>query len=395
MLLWIWDLNTIRLALITTGLFGYLTAGITAVFYEKKLNKLSVLGKAGVLFYVFFFFYGLIVNQLGDGFYPKYFPNLLWDCGFFFIGLGCLSFINIGVKEIKWVIGFYLSFFLLDLIITAPYLNPTVAFQATDRRDAFRLISDALGHAHKAYQLHVILSSLALIFFAFTLEYIKEKKWVICSALAVAAMLFLGLFYQKRNIFLEISVFAFFFIFLPSFKITKTGRNLKIFGSLVILFLIGLYFTNDLINSGVNIVLNRFEDSGNVSHGGKNTNERLEETYHFFRQYDEVYYWIGRGLSSFVIGAEGGNNLHLGMGNFILKGGYIMLASVTSLLLLNIFYSVKLFFFKGIKIVLWIQAFCLAAIYTYLSLWGWFPNIMYLPVALYMYDINRTFKRTT
>ena len=390
MLLWIWNLNTIRLSLIVTGLFFYLTAGLTAVFYEKKLSKLSVLGKAGVLFYVFFYFYGIVVNQFGDGFYPKYFPNLLWDSGFFFIGFGCLAFVNIGKKELKWLIGFYLSFFLLDLIITAPYLNPAVAFTATDRRDAFRQVSEALGHAHKAYQLHVILSSLALIFFAFTIEYINERKWVFFSALAVVGMLFFGLFYQKRNVFLEIGVFSTFFILIPSFKFTKIGRNLKIFGTGVILFFIGLYFTNDLINSGVNLVLNRF------TQGSEKTgpNERLAETLHFFEQYEPVYYWMGRGLASFVPGTEGGNNLHMGMGNFVLKGGYFMLSCVTILLVLNIIVSLRTFFLKGQKTALWIQCFCLVAIYSYLALWGWFPNIMYLPIAFLMYDINRTFKHT-
>ena len=390
MLLWIWNLNTIRLSLIVVGLFCYLLAGLTAVFYEKKLNNLSFLGKAGVFFYVFFYFYGLIVNQFGDGFYPKYFPNLLWDSGFFFIGFGCLSFIKIGKKELKWFVGFYLSFFLLDIIITAPYLNPAVAFTATDRRDVFRQISEVLGHSHKAYQLHVILSRLALVLFALTVEYIKEKKWVIFSALGVVGMLFLGLFYQKRNVFLELGIFSVFFIFIPSFKWTKLGRNFKILGSAVIVFLIGLYFSNSLINSGVNLVIARFT-KGSEKEG---PNERLAETYHFFEQYDPIYYLIGRGLSSFVPGTEGGNNLHLGMGNFILKGGYFMLGCVTLLLILNIIISIRSFFLKGQKTALWIQCYCLVAIYTYSALWGWFPNIMYLPIAFLMYDINRTFKHT-
>jgi len=286
------------------------------------------------------------------------------------------------------MVGFYLFFFLIDIILTAKYLNPLVAFNAVDRGDAFRSVAEGLGHAYKAYHLHTILSALALVFFAFTLEFIKEKKWIFMSFLSVIAMLFFGLFYQKRNIFLEIGLFTVFFVFLPSFKITRTGRNLKILGGVVIFGLVVLYFNNELLNSGVNLVLNRFSEGANKS----GPNERLAETYFFFEQFDSIYYFFGRGLTSFVSGTEGGNNLHLGMGNFILKGGYLMLGSLTVLLLLNILFSIRLFFLKGIKVLLWIQVFCLFSNYVYLSFWGWFPDIMSFPLSLFIYDINKTFK---
>ena len=388
MLLWLWDLNTIRLGLIVIGLFLYLLAGLLAIFFEKKLKYISFLGKAAVFFYFFFYFYCIIVNQFSNGFHSAYIPNFFWDSGFFFIGIGCLSFIRISKKNLKHMIGFYLVFFLIDIIFTAKYLNPFVAFHAVDRRDSFRLISEGLGHAHKAYHLHTILSALALVFFAITLEYIKEKKWIFLSLLGVIAMLFFGLFYQKRNIFLEIGLFFIFFVLLPSFKITRTGRNLKIFGLITFFGLLGLYFTSELFNSGVNLVLNRFSEGYHKT----GANERFEETYFFFRQYDLIYYFFGRGLTSFVPGTEGGNNLHMGMGNFILKGGYFMLSYLTVLLLLNLLYSIRLFFLRGVKILLWIQVFCIFSIYTYLSFWGWFPDIMTLPLSLLIFDINKTFK---
>jgi len=200
-------------------------------------------------------------------------------------------------------------------------------------------------------------------------------------------MLFLGLFYQKRNVFLELAIFTSFFVVLPSLKITKAGVYLKIIGLAAVLALIGLYMSNDLFNTGVNLVINRF--TAGVEKTGPN--ERLAETLFFLDQFLTEYDWIGRGLTSYVPGTEGGNNLHMGMGNFILKGGYFMLVSVTLLLITNIIVSIKSFFLKGKKMLLWIQVFVLLAIYTYLSLWGWFPNIMYLPVALLMYDIDRNF----
>lgn len=387
MLLWVWDFNTIRLGLIVLGLILYLFAGLVAIFFEGKLNKLSFLGKAGVFFYVFFYGYCILVNQLSDGFHEGYVPNFFWDSGFFFVGLGTLSFVDIGKAEMKKFIGFYLAFFVLDLVITAPYLNASVAFASGDRRDSFRQISEALGHAHKAYQLHVILSSMALISLAFAIEYIKEKKWILLSIGGVLGMLFLGLFYQKRNVFLELVIFTSFFVILPSLKITKAGVYLKVIGLAAVLALIGLYISNDLFSTGVNLVINRF--TAGVEKTGPN--ERLAETLFFLDQFSTEYDWIGRGLTSYVPGTEGGNNLHMGMGNFILKGGYFMLVSVTLLLITNIIVSIKSFFLKGKKMQLWIQVFVLLAIYTYLSLWGWFPNIMYLPVALLIYDIDRSF----
>jgi len=114
MLLWVWDFNTIRLGLIVLGLILYLFAGLVAIFFEGKLNKLSFLGKAGVFFYVFFYGYCILVNQLSDGFHEDYVPNFFWDSGFFFVGLGTLSFVDIGKAEMKKFVGFYLAFFVLD-----------------------------------------------------------------------------------------------------------------------------------------------------------------------------------------------------------------------------------------------------------------------------------------
>ncbi|GLR18862.1 hypothetical protein [Portibacter lacus] len=396
MLLWVWNLNTIRLGLITIGLFLYLFAGLWAIFYEQKVKQITFLGKAAVLFYITFYFYCLFINLFADGIHEKYFPNLLWDSGFFFLGIGCLSFIGLQKKDLKFLVGFYVVFFIIDLIITGRYLDPTIAFTATDRRDAFRQISGALGHAHKAYQLHVILSSLALLMFALTLEYIKEKKWIIFSSLSVVALVFLGLFYQKRNVFIEVAIFSFFLIILPSLKFTKSGRNFKIIGILVFASLVALYLNQDIFRSGVNLVLDRFSNSGNYQRQGNYSSyERFAETQFYLDQYQSYYYLIGRGLTSFVPGAEGGNNLHLGVGNLLLKGGVPMVLSVLGLLVLNILYSIRMFFLKGIKIGLWIQSFCLLSLCTYLALWGWFPNIIYLPISLFFYDIHKSFKFKT
>lgn len=395
MLLWIWNLNTIRLGLIVLGEFSYLSAGLIAIFYEKKHLKLSVLGKAAILFYTFFYFYCLVVNIFADGFHSDYIPNLFWDSGFFFIGIGCLSFVGARSKDFKLFVLAYIGFFILDLTITGKYLNAAVAFTATDRRDAFRLISETLGHAHKAYQLHVILSSLALVSFAFAVEFIREKKWIILSLFGVLGMLFLGMFYQKRNVFLEIAFFSFFFIFLPSLKTTRRGIYFKILGFLSIVGLCILYFFNDLFRSGIDIVLNRFQNSGNTATEGEgySSNERIAETQFFLDQFEYYYYYIGRGLTSFVPGAEGGNNLHLGAGNLILKGGYFMLCCFTILVLVNMIVGVKSFFLNGDKTLLWLSSFCLVSFYSYLSMWGWFPNIMYLPIALFMYDIHRNYHK--
>lgn len=394
MLLWIWNLNTIRLGLIVVAELAYLSAGLIAIFFEKKHTKLSFLGKAALFFYSFFYFYCLLVNQFANGFHSDYIPNLFWDSGFFFIGFGCISFVGARAKELKLLVGSYIAFFILDLAVTGKYLNAAVAFTATDRRDAFRLISESLGHAHKAYQLHVILSSLALLMFAFVVEFVREKKWVFISLIGVLAMFFLGLFYQKRNVFVEAVLFAFFFIFLPSFKTTRRGLYFKVLGMIAVAGLVALYFVNDLFNSGINIVLNRFQNSGNraAEGDGYSSNERIAETQFFLDQFESYYYFIGRGLTSFVPGAEGGNNLHLGAGNLILKGGYFMLLCFTILILLNVLVGIKRFFIHGEKMLLWLASFTLVSFYTYLAMWGWFPNIMYLPIALFLYDIYRNFE---
>lgn len=395
MLLWVWGFNSLRLGLIVLAEFGYLSAGLIAIFYENKFSKLSIVGKLAVGFYIFFYFYCFLVSFLGDSFHTDYVSFLFWDSGFFFIGIGCLAFVGAKKSDFKIFVSSYLLFFLLDLLITGRYLDPSVAFAGSNRAVAFKLISDALGHAHQAYQLHVILSSLALLSFAFSVEFIKERLWIIISFLPILAMIFLGMFYQKRNVFLEIGFFGVFYALIPSFKILKRGLYFKTFAFLFLIFCLSFYFLNDLFKSGLDLVLERFLNSGNVAHEGYSSNERIAETQFFLDQYDLVYHFIGRGLTSFVPDTEGYNSMHLGAGNFILKGGYIMLFSVTCLLLLNIGLGVKKFFLSGDKMLLWISSFSLFSFYTYLSMWGWFPNIMYLPIALFLYDIYQNYNLKT
>ena len=389
MMLWLYGVNTIRLVMLQLSQIGYLTSFIVAFFVERRYQLLSPIGWSALCFYAFFLIYSWSVGWINHGFYPKYIPNLLWDLGFFSIGLSTLSWVGVTQKQVKVYIITHISLFLIYMLLSYRYMDFLLAFTSA-RGKTFGSMSEELGSFTVVYQVHQIFYSMVLPALGLAITFIKEKRYIILESIGLMLMMALGLFYQKRNVFLEIIIFSLIMVFLPSLKITRREISVKVIGVIALLVFFGLYLGNELIHSGVDLVLDRILATKNSS----KPNDRIVETLHYFTVFDSPSYIFGRGLASTVPDTPGGNNLHIGYSNFLLKGGIPMLFSITSLLLVSVLAGFYKFLLTGIRLQLWLPLAYLFGTYVYLSSWGWFPSILGLPLALFSFDIVSQFKTT-
>lgn len=388
LIVWLFGMNTIRLAMTVVSIFFFAISGILALVKEGTYAKLSLVGKSLLWLLLYFFCQGIVMNTIADGFHEDYVPNFFWDTGFIAIGLAAFALIGCTKKELKLIVLLYFIFYALDMILTLKYLNISGVLASGDRRDAFRAVESGTGGSKNiVYILHMILTQMFLLIFAFCIEYIKKWKWILACIPFMLISIYIGVFYQKRFIFAEFGLFIGVFLLLPSAK-----ESVKSIASKFIILIIGmvggiLAYSNKTVSFLLDLVLARFVEGAEKGSGF----ERFNETSHFFAQYEGYYYIFGRGFTSFVVGAEGGNNLHLGMGNFILKGGYIVLIMFTLLLVISVVKGIWQLWTKNNRFDLWVSGYVLLAVYTYLSFWGWFPNIIFFSLAILSADFTKNF----
>ena len=370
------------------SIFLFTISGIVALVNEDRYRKISNLAKGLLWTLIYFFCQGIVMNTIADGFHADYIPNFFWDTGFVAIGLSAFALIGCTTRELKLVILIYFAVFVLDMLLTLKYLDLSGVLSSGDRRDAFRAVESGVGDTKNAvYILHMILAQMFFLIFALCIEYIRKWKWILACIPFMLLTLYLGVFYQKRFVFAEFALFLSVFIMAPSAKESMKGILSKII-ILVLGIIAGVVaYNNKTVSFLFGLVGNRFLEGAEKGAGF----ERFDETAHFFAQYDFYYYIFGRGFTSFVTGAEGGNNLHLGMGNFILKGGYIILTLFTVMLVISFFKGIWNLWSTNRRFDLWISTYVLLAIYTYLSFWGWFPNIIFVSLAILSSDFTKNF----
>jgi len=382
----------VKLIFIQIGLLLFFITGLTAIFYDQKVRLLSLSGKWVLCIYIFFLLNGFVQNIFSDGFHAKYLPNLSWDIGFYLIGIACLSFVGVTNRDLKRLVAIYIVSCILILIVTVPYMNSAVVLLSERRKEAFIQVGEGFESRNLIYITQRMLGSLAILFFALSMTFIRKRRYILFSLIPVGMALYFGLYYQKRDTFVQMAFFIFVFYFLPSIKFSFNRTMYKMFGIIGIFVSLLIAYQQPLIRTATNNVIDRFT----IYSENRQVYDRASETEYMLNQFPSYYYILGRGHSSFFEGnsfQKGNNNLHLGMGNFILKGGYLMLLSYTALLLINTIRGARYLFMNNERLMFWLSAYCLISIYTFVAYWGWYPNIIYLPLALFSFDIIRNYER--
>lgn len=380
----------VKLVFTQVALIFYFFSGVSAIFIDQKFRLLSLLGKSVVTFYLFFFFNGFVQNLFSDGYHDHFLGFLLWDLGFYFIGFACLSLIGVSKQELLAFLYIYFASCILVIVMTLPYMNAVEVLKSEHRRAAFVQIRKGFESSNLIYVYQRSTSIFSILFLAFSLEFIKKRSAIILSMFSVLFLLFITLYYQKRDGFVLIGFFFLVFLIGPTFKysIKRTSRKFVLFFALILAGAVG--YQQPIFSNSIDRVVSRFLDTTSSTA----EYDRFKETKYFLGKFPPQYYVLGRGHSSYFSGSwnmKGNNNLHLGAGNFILKGGYAMLISISFLLFISMMKGLYNLLFRNLRFQFWISAYTLIGIFVFSAYWGWYPNIMYLPIALFSNDIVRNF----
>ncbi len=282
--------------------------------------------------------------------------------------------VNLSPKE---AILLLITYTIISIVLTAATITQTnisAVSYAADREAAWRNIDSWWTYyvCHRFYGFAPVITML-------TFTFLKSIKYRLLAVPHLALFLFWGLYFGKRDVFIELAMLIAFF-FIPWLIWSKEKRGKKITGGAILMILAGLslyMFTSSASAEDLTKrILGRFASGlSEISQF-----DRLIETKEVMGTFDLFDFVTGKGLGSSSEFAIGGHILHMGVVNLLFKGGFIMSLVVTGYLLYNIFSAIftplphKVFIFG-------ISSYVLTKL-TYSQLWGYFPIVMMLGIAL-------------
>ena len=262
-------------------------------------------------------------------------------------------------------------------------MDLSMIFDTIDRRDAFRQYGNEsfesgarigfIIYSTQQYIIGVLLLSLLLLPL-----YYNEKKakvyWLTLGFIIVVNIIFIGT-YQKRQQLLELSLILLIFIFYYRKLLPGLIPRSKIFSILIITSLVAYGVSLGVFNSTISRLTQSIEKIDSF--------DRISELRFALNKFSVVDIIFGKGIGSEIEGTLGGNNLHIGYGTLLMKGGLFLLIFYFSKTVSNIIYCFKKskkypIFYVGVAI----SFFSLIQL-SYAPGWGWFLTSVITGLAMF------------
>jgi len=223
-----------------------------------------------------------------------------------------------------------------------------------------------------------------------TFTFLRSLKFRLLVVPHLALFVFWGLYYGKRDVFAELAMLIVFF-FIPWIMWSREKTSAKLTGVMLLMTLAGISFflfaanpdTAELAGRIVGRFLTEISDVSQF--------DRLNETKEVMHTFDIFDFITGKGLGSSSEFAIGQHILHLGAANLVFKGGLLLALLVAGSLVVNILRAM-LTPIPGRVFVFAISSYVLVKL-TYSQLWGYFPIVMMLGIALLSRSVTRGFSR--
>lgn len=234
--------------------------------------------------------------------------------------LSGLAFCDLDNEEIIEVSLFLLTFFACIIGVWALIKSNFRIISVSDRGNNVGQIQYSLWKLMEFWPFALI-----FLFFRYK-EMSHRKKKLICAIICTIEYFVLSQLFMKRVIFFDAAVLAFVLMLVYREKKVKIIRIIVScgIGILIIYFFIKVIFNYDLVQI-INITLSRFQNQNLKDF------DRFVEFINLFNQFGYSFIFTGRGFGS-VQSGPGGVNLHIGILNYLFKGGVVFF-----LIMLNVF----------------------------------------------------------
>jgi hypothetical protein len=379
-LIWLFGFHNKRLILLAVtgtsllGLFFYYDKSVTGTQF-KGLILLSVI-------------FGLINSETG------FIVRAIIDLCAFGIISSVFLIQRIDRKELKTLFYLIVLSSIVYFTYTITLMDFTLIGADVDRREAFRQFGsetlseggESIGYIIYVTQQSIIaVFSLALLLLPLYYDNKKVKiQWVIFGLILLFNAIYIAT-YQKRQPLLELAVlFLIYGIYYSKLLPGLIPKSRVV----TIMLIFGLLIFGLSLNV-FNTTIERFNDSFN----NINSFDRLIELEYALTRFSALDFVFGMGLGSKIEGTLGGNNLHIGYGTLLMKGGLLLLVFYFTQTISNIIYcyrKAKLYPIFNVGIAI--------SIFSLIQLsiapgWGWYITTLVTGLAMFSrYLINSIVK---
>lgn len=370
-LIWLFGFHNERLLLlVATGL------SLLAMFFFNERTKTGTQFKILIICSILF---GL-TNFLESGFLVR----AIFDLCTFGVISSVFLIRRIGLKQLKnlfyFIIAFSLIYFAYTLsLMDFMFIGANVAREGAFRQFGSETINEGgAGIGVIVYQTQqYIVGVFSLSLLLFPLYYDKNKikiQWIIF----VLILSFIGVFvatYQKRQQLLELAIILLIFIFFYRKLLLGFIPKSRIFSAILLSVIILFGVSLDIFTATIERLNNSLDNI--------NSFDRITELRHALAEFSVLEVIFGMGIGSKIEGTVGGNNLHIGYGTLLMKGGLFLLVFYFVKTVSNIIYCYKMTKINPVyNVGIAVSVFSLIQL-SYAPGWSWYLTSLITGLAMF------------
>lgn len=375
-LIWIFGFHTERLALLVVT--GGVLLGLFFI-YEHSLP-------ATILKIIILIMLIMGIENMNEGFVAR----LIYDLCTFGVISSAFLLKRMEYNQFKLLFNYLLLGSLIYFTYSISFMDFSLIGANVNRVEAFNQYGNqALGEggANKGYIIYAtqqfLVSIFALYLLLYPLYYKKNNIKIAYLELAII-LIYVAIFiatYQKRQPLVEFGIIFISFALFYRKLLTNLIPKSRVISLILIFLLIAFGLSLNIFTS----TLERFTDSlSNVS-----SFDRIYEFETALEKFEPINFIFGVGSGSLIEGTIGGDFLHIGYGNLLLKGGIVLLLFYLYQVVYNIVYCIRKvknysIFYVGVVI----SVFSLIQL-AFAPGWSWYTTSIITGLAMFSrYPLN-------